>query len=97
MKNLKNVFFFGYCSQFKAYWLYNPINGKVIIGRNVVFDKDASWNWDDKETELENHILSLNSINLPSSNDCNKLHQEIYIFVRDLYILLVLNPQVLKK
>ncbi|KAK2967442.1 hypothetical protein RJ640_022374 [Escallonia rubra] len=53
--------FIGYCSHSKAYRLYNPINGKVIISRNVVFDEDGSWSFseDDRvqapsETPTEN-------------------------------------------
>lgn len=36
----------GYCSQSKAHMLYNPVSGKTIICRNVVFDEYACWNWD---------------------------------------------------
>lgn len=37
--------FVGYSLQSKAYRLYNPISGKVIISRNVVFNEDVSWNF----------------------------------------------------
>ena len=40
----KKYIFVSYCSQLaKPYKLYNPISGKTIIGRDVVFNKDASW------------------------------------------------------
>ena len=39
----KKCIFVGYCSQSKAYRLYNPISGKVIISKNIMFDEDASW------------------------------------------------------
>ncbi|KAL8112746.1 hypothetical protein AgCh_020161 [Apium graveolens] len=35
--------FIGYCS--KAYRLYNPVSGKVIISRNVVFNEEARLKW----------------------------------------------------
>lgn len=38
--------FFGYCSESKAFRLYNPTNGKVIIRRDVVFDENACWKWE---------------------------------------------------
>ena len=34
----------GYSLQSKAYRLYNPVSGKVIINRNVMFDERTSWN-----------------------------------------------------
>ena len=35
------------------YHLYNPISGKVIISRNVVFNEDGNWKWkDDKESTV---------------------------------------------
>ena len=37
--------FVGYCSNSKAYKLYNPTNGKVIISKNVVFDEEVGWIW----------------------------------------------------
>ncbi|GJT34938.1 retrovirus-related pol polyprotein from transposon TNT 1-94 [Tanacetum coccineum] len=46
-KSQKHVFI-GYCMQSKAYRLYEPISKKVVISQNVVFDEDASWNWDEK-------------------------------------------------
>lgn len=37
--------FIGYCTQSKAYRLYNPLSGKILIRRDVVFDENASWDW----------------------------------------------------
>ena len=42
----EKLVFIGYASRSKGYKLYNPINGKVIISRDVVFDEDYSWEWD---------------------------------------------------
>ena len=35
--------FVGYCTQSKAYRLYNPLNGKILTIRDVVFDENVSW------------------------------------------------------
>ncbi|RVW26239.1 Retrovirus-related Pol polyprotein from transposon TNT 1-94 [Vitis vinifera] len=43
-KSVKCIFI-GYCSQSKGYKLYNPVSGKIIVSRNVVFDEKASWTW----------------------------------------------------
>ncbi|CAL2227983.1 unnamed protein product [Prunus armeniaca] len=37
--------FLGYGSCEKGYRLYNLVTGKVIISRDVVFNEDASWDW----------------------------------------------------
>lgn len=49
----------GYSLQSKAYRLYNPVSGKVIINRNVVFDEKTSWNWETNEgkTQILNNEL----------------------------------------
>ena len=33
--------FLGYCLESKAYRLYNPLSGKVIVSRNVVFNENG--------------------------------------------------------
>ncbi|GMI88485.1 hypothetical protein HRI_002517800 [Hibiscus trionum] len=43
--------FIGYDSNSKGYKLYNPNNGKIIISRDVEFDKQASWNWEAQEEQ----------------------------------------------
>nr|GEU80705.1 retrovirus-related Pol polyprotein from transposon TNT 1-94 [Tanacetum cinerariifolium] len=35
----------GYSPQSKAYKLYDPLNGKVLISRDVVFNENASWDF----------------------------------------------------
>ena len=47
-KSVKCVFI-GYATQSKAYRLYNPLTGKIIVNRNVVFDEDAGWVWEECE------------------------------------------------
>lgn len=38
--------FLGYSTQSKAYKLYNPVSGKVIVSRNVRFNEAGSWSWE---------------------------------------------------
>lgn len=33
--------------------MYNPLNGKVIISRIVVFDEKSSWNWSEKQIQQD--------------------------------------------
>ena len=40
--------FIGYCSNSKAYKLYNLETKKVIISRDVTFDEGGMWNWSSK-------------------------------------------------
>ena len=35
----------GYVEGTKAYWLYNPHGGKVVVSRDVMFDEKAAWDW----------------------------------------------------
>ncbi|KAH0673778.1 hypothetical protein KY290_025988 [Solanum tuberosum] len=56
MKNHRNAFSLVYNPQSKAYRLYNPTSGKVIISRNVVFNEEAAWEWNDKEEDSVIHI-----------------------------------------
>lgn len=44
--------FIGYSPQSKAYRLYNPTSGKVIININVVFQEEASWEWNGEKEDL---------------------------------------------
>ena len=36
----------GYEEGTKAYWLYDPHGGKVVVSRDVVFNEKADWDWD---------------------------------------------------
>lgn len=57
--------FIGYSSVAKAYKVFQPQNGKMIISRDVHFMEDEEWNWDDakemkqtsKEPKLQFRIL----------------------------------------
>lgn len=49
--------FIGYCTQSKAYRLYNPLSRKILIRRDVVFDEMASWNWSGSNEKIQEQIL----------------------------------------
>lgn len=53
--------FIGYSSQSKTYRLYNPLSGKIITSRNIVFDEEASWDWNEA---MQPKIPSLDLIDL---------------------------------
>lgn len=38
--------FVGYSSSSKAYKVYQPQTGKIIVSRNVFFNEDEKWNWE---------------------------------------------------
>lgn len=48
-KSMKCVFI-GYATQSKAYRLYNPLTGKIVVSRNVVFNENAGWNWKQRDS-----------------------------------------------
>ncbi|XP_021733422.1 uncharacterized protein LOC110700222 [Chenopodium quinoa] len=41
----------GYDSQAKEYRFFNLSNKKIMISRDVKFDEDASWNWEEEKVE----------------------------------------------
>nr|ADN34143.1 copia-type polyprotein [Cucumis melo subsp. melo] len=45
--------FVGYDASSKDYKLYNPITKKTIVSRDVVFDEEASWNWNDEPEDYK--------------------------------------------
>ena len=42
--------FLGVSAESKAYRLYNPVTKQIIISRDVVFDEENVWDWNDEET-----------------------------------------------
>lgn len=50
--------FFGYESGTKGYRIYNPINDKLIVSRDVIFDEKKAWNWGEKESRQGNEALA---------------------------------------
>ncbi|KAA0039326.1 copia-type polyprotein [Cucumis melo var. makuwa] len=45
--------FVGYDVSSKGYKLYNPVTKKMIVSRDVVFDEEASWNWNDEPEDYK--------------------------------------------
>lgn len=45
--------FLGISENTKAYKLYNPITKKISISRDVIFDEEQFWAWDEKDTRQE--------------------------------------------
>ena len=43
--------FVGYDVRTKGCKLYNPINGKIIISRDVVFNEESSWDWNNTQED----------------------------------------------
>ena len=43
--------FVGYNSQSKGYRIYNLKSNKIIISRDVEFDENVVWNWDEQKIE----------------------------------------------
>lgn len=37
----------------KAYRLFDPVNKKIKVSRDVVFDENKSWNWASSNKEKE--------------------------------------------
>ena len=50
-KSLKCIFF-GVSEESKAYRLFDPVSQKVIVSRDVVFNENQSWNWDESHEKV---------------------------------------------
>ncbi|GAU13723.1 hypothetical protein TSUD_348270 [Trifolium subterraneum] len=52
----------GVSEESKAYKLYDPMQKKIIISRDVIFDENSCWNWDEKPkaqtSQLEEETIS---------------------------------------
>lgn len=55
--------FIGYDGKSKGYKLYNPINGKIVVSRDVEFNEDASWNWEVHEDSFNKFFPFFNENN----------------------------------
>ncbi|KAK4407356.1 hypothetical protein Sango_0316600 [Sesamum angolense] len=49
--------FLGYSTQSKGYRIYNLKTKKLIISRDVEFDEDAMWNWDEEKIERQSVMI----------------------------------------
>ena len=45
MIKAKSMYLLAMMQDQKVYKLYNPVNGKMIISRDVEFDEEGLWNW----------------------------------------------------
>ncbi|KAL0319034.1 UNVERIFIED_CONTAM: Retrovirus-related Pol polyprotein from transposon TNT 1-94 [Sesamum angustifolium] len=61
--------FLGYSTQSKGYRIYNLKTKKLIISRDVEFDKDAMWNWDEEKVERQ-------SVMIPKETPPQQQHEE---------------------
>ena len=48
----------GYEEGTKAYWLYDPRGGKVVVSHDVVFDEKTAWDWDNPGTREASDFTS---------------------------------------
>ncbi|KAM1792164.1 hypothetical protein ACFX14_035868 [Malus domestica] len=45
--------FVGYSEESKAYKLYNPLTGKLVVSGDVIFSEEDAWKWNNKEVSKE--------------------------------------------
>jgi hypothetical protein len=58
----------GYEPGSKAYHLYDPAGGRVHVSRDIVFDENASWNWETTSAPAQGaEPFSMESMSLPVS------------------------------
>lgn len=61
----------GVSEESKAYKLYDPIQKKILISRDVVFAEDQSWNWNEKVKESQRSVDDGQSIELDINEQVN--------------------------
>ena len=54
---VRKCVFIGYNVESKAYKLFDPVTGKLVISRNVTFCEDAAWNWSENANSTHRSIL----------------------------------------
>ncbi|MCH80264.1 hypothetical protein A2U01_0001030 [Trifolium medium] len=59
----------GISDESKAYKLYNPVDKRIIISRDVVFDESKAWNWDNKRKESDGNEVLFDSEEITATND----------------------------
>ncbi|KAL5862321.1 hypothetical protein ACOSQ3_003608 [Xanthoceras sorbifolium] len=78
--NEDKCIFLGINDQSKAYKLYNPITKKIVISRDIVFDKEKFWSWSDNTIrqqiptdfdgdDHEKRQRSMGNVHHPSSSE----------------------------
>jgi len=69
----------GVSEEFKAYRLFDPISQRIIVSRDVIFQEDQKWNWDDSHTETILADLEWKDDNEEHSNaSLTSLEEESY-------------------
>ena len=67
--------FIGYCTQSKAYKLYNPLGEKILVRRDVIFNENMIWDWSKEQEQQKitvevspNEEMRVNSSASPSAS-----------------------------
>ena len=73
--------FIGYASQSKTYKLFDPVTGRTVIRRNVVFNEKAEWDWMRNEKgNVTQKMITIDSsseeINAGDEADINELNTD---------------------
>nr|KYP74877.1 Retrovirus-related Pol polyprotein from transposon TNT 1-94 [Cajanus cajan] len=53
----KQCVLFGVSDESKAYRLFDPVNKKIIISKDVIFEEHKSWNWEQNKAENQLEIV----------------------------------------
>ena len=47
--------FLGYEPGTKGFRVYDPVKGKLMVTRDVIFDEKKAWNWEGNDSRLSNN------------------------------------------
>ena len=76
----------GFSSESKAFKMFDPVEKKVHISRDVIFEEDKKWNWEDVgysgeeniELEWENNYENIENAEEAEEAEMTCLHQTIH-------------------
>ena len=78
IKKSEKCVFVGYSPQSKAYSLYNPISGKVIISRDVKFNEEEKWSGSNATSAAlipkDHKILTAEPLDVQGDNSATSSH-----------------------
>lgn len=63
----------GVSEESKAYRLYDPINKRIIVSRDVIFEEEKQWTWD--QSHDEQLIVDLDSGDYENNQDLNEVDE----------------------